>query len=170
VHSAATLIELTERALLGAKDDAAEQAIREAAQRTAMVTALSPRASLDLVFVLVQSLALIRQVAALYGVRAQGLALFKLAPKIGMHLALTGGVAVGESLLGQIVGAGFAAKLSAKLGEGMLNGILTARVGLAALEHLRPMRYRAREGLTLSEVVKNIVTLSKAAEKPAAFS
>ena len=37
-----------------------------------------------------------------------------------------------------VVGQGLAARLSAKLGEGVLNGLLTARIGLAALAVCRP--------------------------------
>ncbi len=40
------------------------------------------------------------------------------------------------------MGAGLRARLSAKLGEGLLNGVLTARIGIAALEACRPMDFQ----------------------------
>ena len=41
----------------------------------------------------------------------------------------------------QILGHGVAARLSARLGEGVVNGMLTARVGIAAIEVCRPLPY-----------------------------
>jgi putative membrane protein len=43
----------------------------------------------------------------------------------------------------QVLGHGVAAKLSARLGEGVLNGLLTARLGLAAIEVARPLPFTA---------------------------
>src|SRR3712207_6930775 len=45
---------------------------------------------------------------------------------------------VGDSLVQQALGLGVAARISAKLGEGVLNGLMTARFGLAALNVCRP--------------------------------
>ena len=54
-------------------------------------------------------------------------------------------MAAGDSLLQQVVGHGIAAKVSARLGEGVLNGLLTARIGLSAMAVCRPMPYQAEE-------------------------
>jgi putative membrane protein len=68
------------------------------------------------------------------------------------HLAVTGGMAAGEGFIDQIVGHGVAAKLSARLGEGIINGILTARIGLATIAVCRPLPFAARPAPTLREV------------------
>ena len=47
-------------------------------------------------------------------------------------------MAVGDSLVQQVLGHGIAAKLSARLGEGVLNGLLTARVGISAMAGVAP--------------------------------
>ena len=52
-------------------------------------------------------------------------------------------MAVGDSLLQQVVGHGIAAKLSRRLGEGVLNGLLPTRVGLSAMAVCRPMPFAA---------------------------
>ena len=96
-----------------------------------LVTAISPRAILDVIFVVGRrSCGSMRRIAEIYGGRPGLLGLIKLARSIGAHLAITGGMAVGDSLLQQIVGHGIAARISARMGEGVLNGLLTARVGL----------------------------------------
>ena len=59
------------------------------------------------------------------------------------HLAVTGAIAAGDSLIQQFVGHGLAARLSTKLGEGIVNGLLTARIGIAAMDQARPMEFHA---------------------------
>jgi putative membrane protein len=78
--------------------------------------------------------------------------MFKIGRLVMTHLAFTGGMAAGESLLQQIVGHGLAARLSAKLGEGVLNGILTARVGIATVEVVRPLPFVALRKPSLNEL------------------
>lgn len=168
IHDPETRLAIAERALLAAKDATARAMIAGAAQRVSVVTAVSPRALVDVAFVLAQSVLLIRKLSALYGGRASGFALLGLVRRVGGHLLLTGGMAAAEQVLGQVMGAGLAARLSAKFGEGLLNGILTARIGIAALEACRPMDFRAAPPVLLSEVVKQVIAQEKVAEKPAA--
>ncbi len=103
-----------------------------------MVTAMSPRAILDLLFVIAQVGAAARRIAEIYGGRPGMLGFFRLLRSIGAHLAITGGMAVGDRLLQQVVGHGIASQISARMGEGVLNGLLTARVGISALSVCRP--------------------------------
>jgi putative membrane protein len=158
IHDPATRLAIAERALMRPKDEAARRAVAAAAQRVSVVTAVSPRAIVDVLFVLAQSIALIRALSAIYGGRASGFALMALVRRIAGHLAITGGMAAADQVMGQVMGAGLAARLSAKLGEGILNGVLTARVGLAAIEASRPMDFGAEKPVILSEVVKSVVT------------
>lgn len=157
LHDPKTLLAIAERALLKDKDEAARRAIAAAAQRVSVVTALSPRAIVDVVFVLTQSVALIRRLSTLYGGRASGFGLFRLTTRVLSHLAVTGGMAMADTFVSQILGAGIAARLSAKLGEGVLNGVLTARVGIAAIDLCRPLPFVECTPVQLSEVVKTSI-------------
>jgi putative membrane protein len=132
------LIELAERHLVTPLDEIARREIAAAAKRVSVVTAISPRAILDVIFVAGQAIVLMRRIADIYGGRPGLFGFFKLARSVGSHLAITGAVAVGDTLLQQVLGHGLASRLSAKLGEGVLNGLLTARVGLSAMAVCRP--------------------------------
>jgi len=135
------LIDLAETTLVVPLDELARREIANASKRVSVVTTVSPRALIDLIFVAGQAIALMRRIAEIYGGRPGLLGFFKLARSVGAHLAITGGLAIGDSLLQQLVGHGIAARLSARLGEGVLNGLLTARVGLSAMAVCRPMPF-----------------------------
>ena len=132
------LVDVAERALLRPLDAKAQAEIAAAARRVSMVTAISPRAILDVLFVAAQIIRLVRRIAELYGGRPGFFGFIKLSRSIFAHIAITGGMAVGDSVLQQIVGHGVASRVSARMGEGVLNGLLTARVGLSAMALCRP--------------------------------
>jgi len=139
----ADLVRLAERELMAPLDAEARALVSSAAKRVSVVTAVSPRAAVDMIFVLVTLVTLVRRLADLYGARPGALGLVRLLRLTVTHLAVTGGVAATDSLIQQMLGHGVAAKLSARLGEGVLNGLLTARLGLAAIEVARPLPFAA---------------------------
>jgi putative membrane protein len=139
----ADLVRLAERQLMGPLDETARALVSGAAKRVSVVTAVSPRAAVDMIFVLITLVTLVRRLADLYGARPGALGLIRLLRLTVTHLAVTGGVAATDSLIQQMLGHGVAAKLSARLGEGVLNGLLTARLGLAAIEVARPLPFAA---------------------------
>ena len=112
----ADLIRLAERELMTSLDTQARRLVSGAAKRVSLVTAVSPRAAVDLLFVLFTALSLIRKLARLYGSRPGTLGMIRLFRLVLSHLALTGGMAAG-ALIQQLLGHGVAARLSARLGE-----------------------------------------------------
>jgi putative membrane protein len=153
----ADMIRLAERELMTPLDQEARRLVSSAAQRVSVVTAVSPRAVVDVLFVFVAALRLIRQLARLYGARPGALGMFKLMRHVIAHLAITGGMAAGDSLIQQVLGHGIAAKLSQRLGEGVLNGLLTARLGLAAIDVTRPLPFNALPRPALADLAKDLL-------------
>jgi putative membrane protein len=147
-------------------DGEARRLVSNAAKRVSIVTAVSPRAAIDILFVLISALGLMRRLALLYGGRPGTFGLLRLARHVISHLTITGGMAAGDSLIQQVIGHGLAAKLSARLGEGVLNGMLTARLGIAAIEVTRPLPFDALPRPTITEVAGGIVRSAEQAEKP----
>lgn len=134
-------LRIVERELLEPLDREATRLIAEAARRVSVVTAVSPRAAVDLAVVFGTAVHLIRRIAEVYGGRPGTLGMLKLTRHVMAHMALTGGMAAGDTVLDQLVGHGLAARLSARLGEGVLNGLLTARLGITAIAVTRPLPY-----------------------------
>lgn len=154
--AARDLLTVAERSLMTPLDALAQAQVAQAARRVSLVTAVSPRALVDVVFVLVACARLLRAVATIYAGRPGALGLFRLARQVLGHLVVTGGVAAGDAVIQQVLGQGLAARLSAKLGEGVLNGLLTARVGLAAIAVCRPLPFVEAQPPGLSDVAGDL--------------
>ena len=151
----ADLVRLAERELMTPLDQEARKLVGAAAKRVSVVTAVSSRAAIDMLFVLGTALGLVRRLSLLYGVRPGTLGLIRLMRLVVSHLAMTGGLAASDSLLQQLVGHGIAAKVSARLGEGLLNGLLTARLGLAAIDVIRPLPFAVMTRPTISDLMSD---------------
>ena len=151
------MVRLAERELMTTLDQRARKLISVAATRVSVVTTLSPRAVVDILFVFGTALILVRRLAFLYGARPGTLSLARLVRQVVMHLAVTGGLAASDNLIQQMLGHGIAAKLSARLGEGVLNGLLTARFGLAAVDLIRPVPFVALPRPTLSDLMSEVL-------------
>jgi len=137
------LLGLAEIELLGPTDRKVRQLILNASKRVSVVTAVSPRALVDLGYVLFEASRLVRAIAEAYGTQPGRLGMIRLFRDVVAHLAVTGSIAVGDSLVQQLLGHGLASKVSARLGEGVVNGLMTARIGIAAMDLLRPLPFKA---------------------------
>jgi putative membrane protein len=155
---------IAEREFLAPLDLQAKRVVANAAKQVSVVTAVSPRAIVDVAFVLFAAVRLLRQVSRIYGGRPGLFGFLRLARAAFSHLAVTGGVAVGDSLVQQVLGLGLAARISAKLGEGVLNGLMTARFGLAALAVCRPLPFVREEPPRLGDVAGELLSRVEAGE------
>jgi putative membrane protein len=159
------LVRLAETEILGPLDARAKVMILEAAKRVSLVTAVSPRALVDVAYVVFEAGRLIRRLSELYGGRPGTLGFFRLARSVLAHLAVTGSIAVGDSFVQQIVGHGLAARLSAKLGEGVVNGMMTARIGIAAMETARPLPFSATRRPGMSDFLSALTSFAARKQK-----
>ena len=136
--------------------------IAKRARRVTLLTTVTPAAALDILFVGAQNLGMLREIASLYGGRPSTLATLRLARMVVTHLAVAGGLALSDNFLHLFVGKGILGRLSARFGEGAVNGILTARIGLAAREVCRPVPQEQSKREKLSNMVKELANFSDA--------
>jgi putative membrane protein len=154
---------IAEQELLAPLDIQAKRAIAGAAKQVSLVTAVSPRAIVDVAFVIFAAVRLLRTLSRIYGGRPGLFGFLRLAKAAFNHLAVTGGMAVGDSLMQQVLGLGLAARISAKLGEGVLNGLMTARFGLAALSVCRPLPFIREETPKIGDVAGELISRAETA-------
>lgn len=165
IVDAADYYALAERELFKGLDRDAFLLVMGAARRVSVVTAVSPRAFLDIAYVIYENFRLVRRMAELYGGRTGAFGNIRLLRKVLGHLAVTGVASIGDGLVQQVIGHGVASRLSARLGEGVLNGLMTARVGISAMEVCRPAPFHAVARPKLSAVLKTL-TAKTGEEKP----
>lgn len=162
IMNARERLTLTERELIRPLDGEARSIVAATAKRVSVITAVSPAAVLDMAVVAAQNLRMLRRVATLYGARPGTIGLFRLARMVLAHIVLTGGIALGDDLIQQLIGHRLVAKLSARLGEGLFNGALTARIGLAAIEVCRPLPFIEVRQPRLRDLIAEIALKSTA--------
>lgn len=141
ILDASQVLTLAERELLLPLDRLARNAIGTSGRRVSVVTSLSPAAIIPIAFVAYENFRMLRSLADIYGGRPGFFAILKLLRLIAGHLAVTGGLAFTDDLVQQFIGHGLTARLSQRLGEGLVNGGFTIRIGIAAVELLRPLPY-----------------------------
>ena len=156
IMDASEWLRLTERSLVAPLDPIARGIVASSAKRVSVVTAVSPGALIDMLFVGAENLRMLRRLATLYGARPGTLSLLRLARMVVTHIVVTGGIALGDDLIQQMVGHGITARLSARLGEGLFNGALTTRIGIATIDVCRPLPYLESQRPRFRELVAEV--------------
>jgi len=107
---------------------------------------------------LVANLRMVRRIAVIYGGRGGFFGSWRLLRTVMLHLVATGAVSVGDDLIHSVVGAGLIGKISRRFGEGVINGALTARVGVAAMDVCRPMPFQMLDKPKVTALVHRSLT------------
>ena len=154
VFDADGLLALAEAEVIAPLDAQAVKEIEAASRQVATVTAIVPLALADVFVALTANLRMIRRIAEIYGGRSGTIGNWRLTRSVFTHLVATGAVAVGDDLIHSIAGGGVLSKISRRFGEGVINGALTARVGVAAMEVCRPLPYIVAKRPSVTGLVK----------------
>ena len=152
-------VRLAERTLMVPLDARARALTAASARRVALVTTVSPRALIDIAFVVFESVRLGGDIARLYGARPGLAGSLRLAGAILAHLAVTGGLVLTDGVMEQLLGQSVAAKLSARLGEGVVNGLMTVRVGIAAMRVVRPLPYETQRQPVVRDFIPELANV-----------
>lgn len=162
-HSDVQVLEILADKVVRPLDAQAYPMVARAARDTAVGVALSPFGLLDAGLVIWRTLAMVREVAQVYGFRPGFFDRVMLVRRI-LSTATTAGVGdfAADIMVAQ-VGARVGGLLSAKAGEGMLTGMRTARLGLVAMEACRPLPFAEKDRASIARLGREIL---KTKEKP----
>ena len=161
VFDGGEMVRFAERTLMTPLDARARALTAASARRVALVTAVSPRALIDVGFVIWESIRLGGAIARLYGARPGFWSSWRLVGAILGHLAVTGGLVLTDGVVEQLVGQGLAARLSQRLGEGVVNGLMTVRVGIAAMRVVRPLPFTTEPQPAVKDFLPELVNVLK---------
>ncbi|GLT16645.1 UPF0283 membrane protein [Vibrio zhanjiangensis] len=156
-HSDKDIIEMYDAIVVSEQDKSATKIVTQYSTESAALVAISPLATVDMLLVAWRSFKMIESLAAIYGVQlgyVSRLALFK-AILVNMALAGASELAIDASM--DLLSMDLAGKISARAGQGLGVGILTARVGLKAMSLLRPTPWYPERQVKLGAIRKHVV-------------
>ena len=155
---AAGLLDVVETTLMPPLDALAAREVEAATRQVALLTAMIPLALVDVLAALLTNLRMMRRIAEIYGGRTGTLGNIRLMRGVITHLVATGAVAVGEDMIGSVASGSVLSKLSRRFGEGVVNGALTARLGIAAMDVCRPLPFHALKRPRTSTLLSRALT------------
>lgn len=164
-HSDQELLDLFELKVLSKADIRVRQQIHQASADAAMAVAVSPFALADMLLVTWRTSKLLRQMAESYGASLGQLRSLILIKHLFAALLWAGSSELTLDLGSDVLGAELTSKLSMRAGQGLIAGMLVARLGLAAQQLLRPLPLAKSQKLSLLDLSKALVRrlLGKAA-------
>jgi len=119
--------------------------VKAGARDIGALTAFSPFGLLDGLIVLARTLHMLRQIATLYGVRPTAAATLSLLRRALRNVLIAGVGEIASDAAVETAGASLLSVLSARAGQGAVNGLLAARLGLTAMQLCRPLPFAERE-------------------------
>jgi len=156
-HCDSEVLSLFEHLVLAPIDKLAmEQVIKNASAASVMI-AVSPFALLDMLIVMWRNIRMMNQVSEIYGLHLGYWSRVKLMRKIFHTMLYAGAAEILSDAGNYALSAGIAGKLSTRIAQGMGAGVLTARIGLKAINESRPLPWISQTKPGLSLISKQLL-------------
>ncbi|MBZ9612025.1 TIGR01620 family protein [Rheinheimera maricola] len=162
-HSDEEQLQLFENFVLAQLDQQAQKLIYRAATDSSLAVAISPFALADMLLVLWRSSRLVRELAQLYGGAIGQLRSVVLLKQLFTALLWAGGSELALDMASDVMSSELTAKLSARAGQGIIAGLLVARLGNLAQQKLRPLPATASAKVSLKSLANALVARFKTA-------
>nr|WP_085820113.1 TIGR01620 family protein [Klebsiella pneumoniae] len=143
---------------------------RSAAESTLMI-AVSPLALVDMAFIAWRNLRLINRIATLYGIELGYYSRLRLFRLVLLNIAFAGASELVREVGMDWMSQDLAARLSARAAQGIGAGLLTARLGIKAMELCRPLPWITDDKPRLGDFRRELIgqlkeTLQKSKTRP----
>lgn len=156
-HSDQEQLQLFDRLVLTGVDKKAQQLIWRASTDSSLAVAISPFALADMLLVTWRSSRMLRELAELYGAPMGQLRSLAMLKRALAALLWAGGSELALDMAGDVLSSELTAKLSARAGQGIIAGLLVARLGYLAQQQLRPLPLAEAQKLNVSDLSKALV-------------
>ena len=138
------VLDILEEKLFKELDNEAYKLISKYSNQTALSTAISPVALIDVILILSRSWAMISQISKVYGFKPNFTGKMILLKKVSLNLIFASVTDLASDYLSSIIGTSLLSKLSYHSAQGLANGVLIARIGVATIKSCRVIYFRKR--------------------------
>ncbi|MBE9561610.1 MAG: TIGR01620 family protein [Proteobacteria bacterium] len=144
-------------------DQQAYKVVTKRSQETALWVMISQIAWLDTILTLWRNTRMIRDVAELYGTKPGFFGSFKLVSAVMQSLIYAGVSEMAADSVTEIVGNSVLSIVSAQVAQGLGSGLLTARVGMYAMQACRPLPFTDENKPKVKDIRREIIGSLKGA-------
>ena len=160
-HHDREICNLFSNLILKDMDQQAYAIVTKRSKETALWVMISQIALLDAVLTLWRNSRMIRDIAELYGAKPGFFGSFKLISTVMQSLIYAGVSEMATDSVAEIVGGSVLSIMSAQVAQGLGSGLLTARVGMYAMQACRPLPFSDEEKPSIKDIRREIVTSLK---------
>jgi putative membrane protein len=157
-HTDSEIISLFEHLVIAKVDQHALAKVMNNAGAASVMIAVSPFALVDMAIVLWRNVHMMNQISEVYGVRLGYWGRVALIRRIFQTMLYAGAAEIISDAGNYALGASVAGKLSTRIAQGMGAGVLTARIGLKAIDECRPLPWLTVQKPGLSQISKKLIS------------
>lgn len=142
-------------------DKQVKQMISRNAVENAVIVAVSPLAIVDVLLMAVRNIALVNKITRAYGMELGYISRLKLFKLVLNNMVFAGATEIVTDVGMDFFSQNLTAKLSLRAAQGIGVGLLTARLGIKAMEFCRPVAFQANEKPKISAIRQELLTSVK---------
>ncbi|MGP9509995.1 YcjF family protein [Halomonas sp. AOP43-D1-39] len=142
--------------LLAPRDREAQRLITRMSGETAIMVAISPLTLVDMALVAWRSLAMVDRLCRLYGLELGYASRLRLFRNVLHNMAFAGASELATDASMDMLSLDLAGRLSARAGQGLATGLLSARLGLRAQRLCRPVPFTAEEQPKIADLRQDL--------------
>ncbi len=155
-HSGEEIHTLLRYHLLAPRDREAQRLITRMSGETAIMVAVSPLTLVDMALVAWRSLAMVDRLSRLYGLELGYASRLRLFRHVLHNMAFAGASELATDASVNMLSLDLAGRLSARAGQGLATGLLSARPGLRAQRLCRPVAFSPEEQPRLADLRQDL--------------
>jgi len=156
-HSSQEMLDLYSRIVLQTKDKKAFDIVTNHAVNASILTAISPFVLLDSAIMLWRNGRMINEIAQSYGGRPGFFGTMVLVRHAVSHIAIAGASEFVTDGAVEALGGQLASAISVRAGQGIINGLLTAKLGLLVMGLSRPIPFTSDNKPRLKDIRDHIL-------------
>ncbi|MFW0856700.1 TIGR01620 family protein [Cronobacter dublinensis] len=157
-HSDREVVTLYAQIVQPVLDLQARSAISRSAAESTLMIAVSPLALVDMAFIAWRNLRLVNRIAAIYGIELGYYSRIRLFRLVLLNMAFAGASEMVREVGLDWMSQDLAARVSARVAQGLGAGLLTARLGVKAMELCRPLPWTGDDKPRLGDFRRQLLS------------